>query len=57
MDQPNRDGAVTRPIGDYEAPELTVHGTVADLTRGQGGRVPDSPTQGGSFLPDDSEQP
>jgi hypothetical protein len=51
MNDTDRDPAGRGPAGEYEAPQLVVHGTVAAITRGQGGGDPDIGT-GGSQLPD-----
>jgi len=46
-----RESSSARVAEAYETPRLIVHGTVRDLTRGQGGEVPDTATAG-SYLAD-----
>jgi hypothetical protein len=46
MTNPDRDLVRRDPAAEYETPELVVHGSVSDLTRGQGGPDPDVGTEG-----------
>jgi len=39
-----------RTVAPYETPQLVVHGTIADLTRGQGGGVPDVGAAGSALV-------
>ncbi len=41
MNDTDRDLAGRGPAGEYETPELIVHGSVTEITRGQGGPDPD----------------
>jgi hypothetical protein len=52
MDKRALDVEATQPVDDYSAPELIVHGTVAELTAGGTGPQKEVGAVG-SFLPDD----